>query len=382
MRKQFVFVCLAAGLCWFATGCGGGGKFSQPLAAAPTTPASPAAPGGTPATPTTQSDTQGIQVTLQSPTTATANPVAVKATASSAKGVSGWAVYADDQPVYQANAASTSLATQVNLSAGAHVLYVRAWDPTGANGTSASQTVNVSGSGAPAASEAANATPASALPQPPANATVFDNLQNSTDGWSSCSLCAQGTHDTSNYWMAPFTTQPSRSGSSRELFIGGPAWSNALFTRTFPGNQNASRFLWDFWVYQDSTTAAHIWTSEFDLFQAIGGHEFMIGSQCNFGNGVWDVWNSVANRWEGTSIPCPRWAANVWHHIQWYMERNGNQYRYATLVVDGKPISVNKSYDAIPMDWRDVVGVQWQLDQDSTGLALHQWIDNVRLTIW
>lgn len=377
MKKQFPLFCVIAALCWFVTGCGGGGKFSQNQPASQT-PA-PATPTPSSASPAPQSDTQGVTVTLQSPTGASANPVPVQASASSSNGVSGWAVYADDTPVYQANSTSPSLSTQVNLPSGSHLLYVRAWDPTGAQGTSPAMNVQV-GSGGAAATAAQTAS--SALPTPPANATVVDNLQSQADGWKACSDCAWGTNKTTNFWMAPFNTNPSRSGSSRELFVGGPQWTNALFIKTLPAHNDATHFLWDFWVYFDPTSNANIWSAEFDLWQQVGGTQFMIGSQCNFGNGEWDIWNEPANKWVPTDKPCPRWTPGTWHHVQWYMERGDNSYRYGTVVLDGKAIVFNQSYNTVKNGWDDSVGVQWQLDQSGSGVALHEWIDNVKLTMW
>jgi hypothetical protein len=29
-----------------------------------------------------------------------------------------------------------------------------------------------------------------------------------------------------------------------------------------------------------------------------------------------------------------------------------------------------------------MVGIQYQLDQDSTGTPVHEWVDQVKLTMW
>jgi len=204
------------------------------------------------------------------------------------------------------------------------------------------------------------------------------------DGWTSCSVCAAGTHDTTNYWMAPFQTQPSRTGSSREFFIGGSSWTNALFIKTILGTNNATHYLWDFWIYLDAASAPNIWTAEADLWETNGGREFMIGSQCNFGDGWWDVWDSQNNKWIHSSVPCPRWGGNSWHHVQWYVERlpQSRQYRYDTLVFDGTAHPINATYTTNATTWPDAIGVQWQLDQSANGAPLQEWIDDVRLTIW
>lgn len=242
--------------------------------------------------------------------------------------------------------------------------------------------------GAPAASNTAPGTPAAAsakpssLPVPPANSVVYDQIQNKTDNWTTCSVCAQGTNDTTNYWMAPNQTSPSTTGSSREFFIGGPKWSNALFIKTIFENFDTTHFLWQFDVRWDATSMANIWTAEFDFWQISGGKEFMIGSQCNFGDGYWDIWDQKANQWLHSDIRCQRMAPDQWHHIQWYMERDGNSYHYDTLVVDGASYSINRTFSPTSTSWKESMGVQWQLDESSTGVDIHEWVDNVKLTVW
>ncbi|MGH9590130.1 MAG: hypothetical protein ACRD25_07025, partial [Terracidiphilus sp.] len=220
------------------------------------------------------------------------------------------------------------------------------------------------------------------LPTPPANAQVLTEMQNNTPDWSICSDCAAGTNDTSSYWMAPNQSQPSLSGSSLEMYAGGSSWTNVLFKDMILGTNSDTHFLWDFWVYHDPAAEAHFWSSEFDLWQVLGGKEFMIGSQCDFGDGYWSTWDSQGNRWILNGIPCPRWAPG-WHHIQWYVERiNPTQYRYDTLVVDDKPYGLNQTWNFNDTTWPDMVGIQFQLDQDPTGTPLHEWVDNVTLTMW
>ena len=324
-----------------------------------------------------QAQQQAVQITLQSPTTgAVSDPVPVQANLASAAGLSRWAVNVDGQDVYQANVSagkSAVVSTQVSVGTGDHTLVVEAWDASGNPGSSAPMAISVGAASAAGAG----------LPKPPVNATVLKQIQNTTDNWTDCSICAQGTHRTTNYWQAPFQTRPSMTGSSREFFSGGPSWTNVLFIKTLPPQNQASHFIWDFYVYHDGASAASIWSAEFDLWQVIGGREFMIGSQCAFGDTKWETWDSQHNRWIKTGIGCPRWAPNTWHHVQWYVERRGqSQYRYDTLVVDGTPHSINLTYNIARVPWPDNVGIQWQLDQSSNGVPIHEWIDDVQLTMW
>lgn len=314
-----------------------------------------------------------VGVWLQSPNPGP-NPstVLVYATANSPSAITGWIIYVDDAVAYQTDSVSDTLSENVTLTNGNHLLYVRAWTAD-SFGTSMTLLIQV-GPAAPSSS---------VLPTPPAHATVLSQIQNTISGWTDCSICAEGTNDTTNYWMAPFQNRPSMSGSSREFYADGLPWTNVLFIKTMPGSSSATHYLWDFWVYHDTVSAANIWSAEFDLWQLLGGSEYMMGSQCDFGDGYWDTWDSAGNRWIENGIACPRWAANTWHHIQWYEERiSATQYRYDTLVVDGHGYGINQVWTVNPTTWPNALGMQWQLDQSANGDPIHEWIDNVKLTLW
>jgi hypothetical protein len=329
------------------------------------------------ATSSVQSTTR-TTVTVNSPSggASVSNPVTFSASASSPNGIAGWVIYMDGgQKIYQADNYSSSLKASVNLPSGSHGIYIRAWDRSnGGYGTSNTFSVNVGGTSSGGGSNG--------LPTPPSSATVIGHIENMS-GFKTCSANCAGGQSTSNYWMAQFQTSPSTDGSSMQFFNGGNAWANVLWYKGLGPHNSASHFLWDFYVYFDSTSIANLHTAEYDLYQSINGFELMIGSQCNFGNNRWDTWNQAAGRWIGTSIPCPRFSPNSWHRIQWYMQRvSSTQYKYVTLVVDGKPYSVNQTYSGSYAGWADVVGVQWQLDLGGNGVDAHEWVDNVKLTMW
>lgn len=239
----------------------------------------------------------------------------------------------------------------------------------------ASSTTGSTGSGT-------TTTTSSVLPVPPSTATVFDSIQNTTNAWSDCSDCAGGAV-TSSYSTTPFLATPSLSGSSRQFFIAGPAWSDALWIHKFGPQNSAVHFLWDFYVYFDAASAAAVWSAEYDLWQSIGGQKHMMGTQCVFGTNEWDVWDSAHSKWINTGVPCPRFSGGAWHHIQWDTERlSATQYRFNTLFVDDQAIPINRVFDTEPTNWDDDAGVQWQLDQNAAGTPVTEWIDRVRLTIW
>jgi hypothetical protein len=147
---------------------------------------------------------------------------------------------------------------------------------------------------------------------------------------------------------------------------------------------NVRNFLWDFWFQLDSNSQHAGQALEFDAFQFIGGYNYMIGTQCNYGSGTWDTWDEAGGHWIHTSISCPRFSTGSWHHVQWYMTTapGSHQYTYRTLVVDGVSHTVNITHSARYLAWGDNVGVQWQLDVNASGQGYHEWIDQATLTIW
>ncbi len=173
------------------------------------------------------------------------------------------------------------------------------------------------------------------------------------------------------------------SGSSREFIISGQAWADALWIHKLGPDNHATHFLWDFYVYFDTDSAANAFAAEYDFWQSRGGWKHMIGSQCVFGENHWDVWDSPAYKWVNTGIPCPRFSPNTWHHIAWDVERiSDSQYRYNTLWVDDKTIPISRVFNAEAANWNDEMGVQWQLDQDGQGNPIKEWVDHVTLTMW
>jgi hypothetical protein len=310
---------------------------------------------------------------LQSPAPGQ-NPghVQVNATAYANSAIKQWTVCLDDQAVYQTSDAVTSISQGIDIPTGQHLLWAAVSDVQGDSDRSEIRLIQV---GTPPPSS-------TVLPTPPANAQVLTEMQNDTADWSICSLCAAGTNVTSNYWMEPFQKQPSLSGSSLEMYADGPSWSNVLFKDIMPGTNSDTHFLWDFWIYHDPAAEAHFWSSELDFYVVLGGKEFMIGAQCDFGDGYWATWDSQGARWVLNGVPCPHWTPG-WHHIQWYLERiNSTQYRYDTLVFDGQGYGFNQPWTFNPTTWPDQIGLQYQLDQDPTGTPLHEWVDKVSLTMW
>jgi hypothetical protein len=218
------------------------------------------------------------------------------------------------------------------------------------------------------------------------------NADNGTTGWGSCTTCAGGANNAGVYWTAPFQTTPSRDGASREFYISGPQYSNALWWYKVGPNDAASNFAFDFWVQVDSNAASLAQTLEFDTFQFTGGRRYMFGTQCNYADGHWDVW-SGAGHWVMTGIACPKLVAGNWYHITWQFHRNKstNQvvYDYLSVTQYGSSNNLVAQHTYIvglsepsTTTSADNLGVQFQLDLNGKGGAYSMWVDQVSLTAW
>jgi len=219
---------------------------------------------------------------------------------------------------------------------------------------------------------------------PPLGATTFTQIQQMS-GWQWCNdpACAGGSGQ-GTYWMAQFQSDPSMSGASMELYNSG-AWANALwYQKLGGGHDSATNLIFDFYFMVDSNAAGAAQALEFEPFQFVNGYNYMIGSQCNIGAGVWDIWDELHGNWIHTNIACKGFTPNAWHHIQWYAQTNhSNQtYHYVTLIVDGAAYTVDKTYSAKYLNWNSNIGVQYQLDVNGTGQGYHEWVDNSTLIVW
>lgn len=168
-----------------------------------------------------------------------------------------------------------------------------------------------------------------------------------------------------------------------ELYNSG-VWANSLWWQKVGANSSATHFLWDFYAQVDDASSTAAQALEFDAFQFVNGFNYMFGSQCNLAAKKWDVWDELNGRWMHTPIPCVSFEPNVWHHIQWYIQRNTDtqSYTFVTLVVDGTSYPVGLTYSAKNLGWGDNVGVQYQLDVNASGAGYHEWVDQSTLTIW
>ena len=150
-------------------------------------------------------NSSGVNVTISTPTNSATVGTPFTLKASSPSGVNGWYVYSDGVAVWHGYGSSISAA--LTLAAGTHQVLARAWNTVGAYGDDV-VSVNVSKS--------------SSIPVPPANALVYNHIEDMT-GWGDCTACAANPADPTppiaKYYRAQFQTTPSLSKSSTKFRI-------------------------------------------------------------------------------------------------------------------------------------------------------------------
>jgi len=182
-------------------------------------------------------------------------------------------------------------------------------------------------------------------------------------------------------------TTPSLSGSSLEISSEG-ADANALFywhnSTDASLTGSVSHFLEDFWIYTDGTDGVEAFEYDPDLY--LQGYKYDMSIQCDYGGGkIWRLWDSLHNQWVAANptLPCG-WSVNTWHHVQLYSTTDvaKHNYTYQYLVIDGKASALNTTYSALNNGWESTIGTESQLDGNSSGVAIHEWIDKMTLTVW
>jgi hypothetical protein len=320
----------------------------------------------------------GVTVSVSSPTAGStvSSPTTIKASATSGYAITGWYIYVDNKAAWNTGATQT-ISASVSIPSGTHSVYVRAWDSTGAYGTSS--TFNLTGGSTTVA-------PSSGEPMAPAGAKLIDTIEQQT-GWGHCTDCAADPSDPTPpiaLWsFTQFQNTPSLDGSAVKMWIGGTTpYANALHWKKF-GDQSAYKnFIWEFWVYgnADMNNAQNL---EFDLFQVVSGRKYMFGTQCNYWKKIWQGWNEQYNKWVDLPTPCPKLPTGQWTRIKWYMQRTSdNRLRYVSVTVGNTTYNVNHYENSYSTSWGNTFGVQFQQDLNGSAADYTVWADKVKVWMW
>lgn len=242
------------------------------------------------------------------------------------------------------------------------------------------------------------------FPAPPAYATEFTGLQNTSGNpgtWTLCYLpgCNAGGNTGGSGTDAFGISSPSLSGSAMSVTStsGSTGYFNVLAYRHLgcaflPGATCVQPFMGgilDFWFYVPSTSI-HLQALEFPSIQLFDGtHHISTTMQCGIVGGFWQFWDSGTNGWASSAYPCTSPSTNTWHHAQLRITYNGATtpptYTYTDLSIDGSPIyhGISQTFNAESNTGTATVGIQQQTDNNSTANAANTvYFDNYNAWFW
>ena len=224
-------------------------------------------------------------------------------------------------------------------------------------------------------------------PQVPANAVRVDGIQ---------LLPWEAEHDSGATGSAIGTTalvqSPSRSGSARQFVSDYTNYGGERFHASFGQDTGATHFLYDGWVYLNSSVSS-IANLELDTNQVVSSGDTVIyGFQCEGRAGTWDYTenagtpNQYADRWVSSSQACNvrNWTLNTWHHVQvlYYRDAAGN-VTYQSVWLDGAEQDIDKTVpSAFALGWGSTLLTNFQIDgRDPAGSAI-VYLDELTIYRW
>jgi len=204
-----------------------------------------------------------------------------------------------------------------------------------------------------------------------------DDILGSSTNWFNCFTvaCAGGAAD------ATMTNQTY--GTTSVISMTGPPNSNSLWSYKLAGSDaNAATVFTSDQVIQLDANGGTAQALEYDIFQFVGGRNYMFGSQCNqLGSGFWQIWDQLNLAWIDTPLACDI-SVLTDHRIKWAVHRvpGSTLMYYDTLTIDGTPHAINMSEPSSPTAFADAIGVHFQLDEGPSGTSLSETIKSASFT--
>lgn len=317
------------------------------------------------------------QTTVSSPlnNAQVTSPVSLSAMAStcSAQAVTSMGYTVDSNPA-ETIVTGSSIAGSIAMAIGAHVIHVLAY---GADDATCDTDVAVT------------IVPPETGPAVPAIATSVSSIQ-VMGGW-------KGMHDTGGKGSSSGVTElvgtPSMSGTTRKFVTSYKNDGDERYSVTFANDANATNFLYDAWVYFNSSEGL-VGNLEMDLNQVMpNGENAIFAFQCAGDSNTWDYTGNAGTPehgrvdWIKSSQPCnPRtWSINAWHHVQIaYCRDDLGNVTYESVWLDGNEQVINATVpSAFALRWAPgTLQTQFQVDGIGKSGTTTVYLDNLTIYRW
>jgi hypothetical protein len=188
-------------------------------------------------------------------------------------------------------------------------------------------------------------------------------------------------------------SSPSLSGNSRQFQTSYTDYGGYLYYVDFGENQAVHSFLYDAYVYIQ-TSAAGIANIEMDMNQVLSnGNTVIYGFQCDGDNNTWDYTENTGtpteynDQWVHTSIACnpQNWSLNTWHHVQIAYSRDSTgNVTYQWVSFDGTQSLVNETVlSAFSLGWANSLVTNFQIDGATSGSRSSVvFLDKLTVSMW
>lgn len=272
---------------------------------------------------------------------------------------------------------NSSIETQIQSSAGAHTLHVKAWGNKGASCVT-DVAITVSGTNSSATGN----------PVVPSDAVSVGSIQ-TLGSWKA--INDSGTNGSSSGSMS-LVNSPSRSGGARRFITRFTNSGGERYYATFGDDTTSTDFMYDAWVYIASPSSA-IANIEMDMNQVMpNGETVIFGFQCDGYSGTWDYTvnkgtpRAPSDQWLHSSAKCnPRsWGTNTWHHVQVnYSRDSSGNVDYKSVWLDGAEQEINATVpSAFALGWAPTLLTNFQVDGLGSGGSSTVYLDNLTVYRW
>ena len=186
--------------------------------------------------------------------------------------------------------------------------------------------------------------------------------------------------------------EPSLSGQAREFTTTFTNNGGERYWKSFGGDTGATHFLYDVWVYLDSS-AKNIANVEMDMNQTMpNGQTVLYGFQCDGYSKTWDYTmnagtaENYADSWVHSTEACDlqSWSVNTWHHVQiYYWRDDAGNVTYESVWLDGAEQDINATApSAFALGWGPTLLTNLQVDGRGASGTSTVYLDQLTVYRW
>jgi hypothetical protein len=186
---------------------------------------------------------------------------------------------------------------------------------------------------------------------------------------------------------------PSLTGTAREFFSDYTYYGGERFHVNFGKDTAAKHFLYDVWVYLDSSVS-EVANLEMDMNQVMpNGQTVIFGFQCDGWSNTWDYTANTGtpeqyqDKWLKSDQACniQDWTQDTWHHVQVaYSRDDAGNVTYQSVWLDSVEQDIDVTVpSAFALGWGPSLITNLQVDgRDSTSGSSTVYLDKLSVYRW